>query len=423
MLNFRRAFHPLTWSSLIFILGFVSWFGAKNVFTEPLLRNTEALSRSMQENSCKADLLAFKNSGDERTCSRQVPSDILFPSNSERGPPLHLFFRVAVSEKSWSGAGRFLGWSKVDIALTTAHSLRVAIDNLGSAVTPPSLVHLTILYDGLQTDELALGAWMEVMKIVFSEFDGAGAGIGREGRPKVSLHHVAVEPQDTGNRGTNLLQFSLFRELPCASAPEGSGLEKDPIVYFVEDDYVHAPSALAELVDALTLTAIDGSNPPEYVMLYDHPDRSTFGVSDVGYGKTTVYGFTRHHWRTVPSCTMTFASRCSTVASALPLMEALAPRDQEIWHTLLWWTIAGIPLVERSARLVAPIPSLAIHATDKHFSFFGPPWHLWKGDSGDSGGLSFTTWCGLSTCLKDSILNLLKVRARESLALLKGGST
>jgi hypothetical protein len=187
-------------------------------------------------------------------------------------------------------------------------------------------------------------------------------------------------------------------------------------VYFVEDDYIHAPSALAELVDVLTLASLDGAPPPAFATLTDYPDRLTFGAADVGAGAVTVTGSTRRHWRTLPSTTMTFAARCSEVLRALPVMEAAAPHDQDMWHSLLWWRAAGAVLGQRSERLVGPMPSLAIHATDTYYSFFAPPLEVWGG--GGSGALALTSWCGLATCLRDSAVQLLAAHAPAALPLM-----
>lgn len=417
---YRLVLQPWAWGVSLFSYFLFFWLFHRPYGSTPsFFRSLDTLeyARKLQESMCRRDtesMAGVKNSGGG-ACGFPLShySSPLDNPNNERkplAPPLHLFFRVSVAEKSWSGAWRFMGWSKLDIAISAAYSLRVALETLiqgdDSALAPPSLVNITILYDGLQGKDKQLDAWINIMTAIFttaSEKRGSGS-------TEVYLSHVPVTLRDTGNRGTNLLQFALLRKLDCARGIT-TGLLSDPVVYFVEDDYIHAPTALIELLEALTIPAIDGSSPPHFAMLYDHPDRSTFGKGDVAYGATTVYGLTRHHWRTVPSSTMTFAARCTTLGSVLPIMEDYAPRDQEMWHRLLMWSFAGLPLAQSSIRLVAPVPSLAIHATEKHFSLFSPPQFR-------LGGLSLTSWCGLATCLKEGVLGLLRKHSSRYLEYL-----
>jgi len=397
-------------------------------------RATLSASRGLQELACQRDLDSLHAYTAEMHASvcglDNLPPAQRPPGYSKLlGPPLHIFLRVSTQERSWSGAGRFLGWTKAQTVLTTAYSLRVALDMLDSALAPPRSINLTVLYDGPQEDKARQKTWASAMGAIFQH----GKRAKSPAAIPLTLNHIPVAPADSGNRGTNLLQFRFAKESCLAGGPGGASSSggggggssgggtptpDEPLVYFVEDDYVHAPSALAEFVDLLTLVALDGSAPPEFATLTDYPDRLTFGVSDLGFGSASILGSMRRHWRTLPSTTMSFGARCSNLVRALPTMEAIAPHDQDMWHSLLWWRFLGLPLWQRGERLVGPMPSLAIHATDAFYSFYGPPLDKWGAKSRGGGEVAVTSWCGLATCLKEGAVEVLAAAAPASLALL-----
>ena len=497
MFTLRRFSHRhfSLWPLGILALALLCWHlgtGRRLAPWRGLQRSTAAAARALQGAACQHDadaLRAHVAAHHAPACALEnlppAPRGLVGGGGAGRavGPPLHIFLRVSAAERSWSGAGRFLGWGKAETALATAYSLRVALELLEGAQAPPRAVNVTILYDGLQEDRLRQKSWVAAMNAIF--LAGRPRGLGGGAAP--TLFHVAVPPGDSGNRGTNLLQFRLAREVACAPPPPqqqqqqqqqyhhhqasagaagagaggkapgaaapggaadaaagsgaaagaagaaaaaaaaaggaaGSGGEAlhdagDALVYFVEDDYIHAPSALAELVDVLTLPALDGAPPPAFATLTDYPDRLTFGAADLGAGAATITGSTRRHWRTLPSTTMSFAARCSELQRALPVMQAAAPHDQDMWHSLLWWRGLGVYLGQRSERLLGPMPSLAIHATDTFYSFYAPPLEAWGG--GGERRVTMASWCGLATCLRDSARQLLATHAPATLALMQ----
>jgi hypothetical protein len=139
----------------------------------------------------------------------------------------------------------------------------------------------------------------------------------------------------------------------------------------------------------------------------DHPDRLR-SAGDLARGATLVVGGSRHAWRSMPSTTMTFASRCADAARVLPTMEALAPDDFTIWPRLQWRRFAGLTLATLPEnQLFGPMPSLAIHGTSNDISIYGPA------------GTGFASWCGFADCLRDAALAVLAARAPAALEVIR----
>jgi hypothetical protein len=458
---------------LLFLFFFLCWLAAERP-PSALRAATVAASRSLEAAACARDRATRLSRSDrEGLCALAARPAQLRPFAGDGGggarpvgPPLQLLLRVSAGERSWSGAGRFLGWTKAHTALTTAYSLRMAIDSLEGAACAPRAVNVTVVYDGLQGDAPLLAAWQAALSAVFIGGRAAGSA------PAVTLNHVAVPLSETGNRGSNLLQFRVLRALcaaaAAAAAPAGAGGGGSvaaavmaagagasaspapparrraategggggappaagaavappptcapgaggPVAYLVEDDYIHAPSALAELLDVLTLPALDGAPPPRFATLLAHPDRELRGWGEAGGGAgVAVFGSTRRHWRHVPSTTMTFAGTCAALREALPALEELAPFDHPLWHRILQWRLVGLlPMGARDGvRLAAPLPSLAIHTTEE-VSFYGPPPDAWGGAKGAP--IAFGSWCGLAECLRDAALQHVGAHAGVAL--------
>ena len=273
----------------------------------------------------------------------------------------------------------------------------------------PSRVDITAIYDGLQGDAPRAAAWRAAVTELLT------GGWPRGAFPLV-LRHIAASDAGppVGNRATSLLQYRLFRELPCAAAAVAAPADAaaaaandvtHPRVYLVEDDYVHAPSALVEMLEVLALPWIDGSEPARFVTPFDHPDRLRSG--GLNAEAAFIRGGVRRSWRSQSSTTMTFAARCGDLARVLPTLEALAPDDFTIWPRLQWTRVAGVVVGTRAEnRLVGPTTSLAIHATSGDVPFYEPP------------GTGYSSWCALVLCLRDAALATVAARAPGAFAVL-----
>jgi len=139
--------------------------------------------------------------------------------------------------------------------------------------------------------------------------------------------------------------------------------DNDEIVYMVENDYLHKPDSkliLEECFEELN---------PEYVTLYDHPDK--YINSDKGGNPYVESGgeITRvvlsksSHWKYTNSTTMTFASRIRTLKE-----------DYSFIYTFIKGTYPDdfkmfIALREQKERvLLSPIPGFSTHGETKYLT-------------------------------------------------------
>ena len=369
-----------------------------------------------------------------RALERNMPrATELRVDNEVRCRSLRIFFRIAPKSASWSGAGRILGWRKEDVVLAALQGLRDALPPL--ALVGISSVNITVIIDGLNNDADLLVTWRDL--VLRSLFSG---GLHHTFRLAIRFFSIA-RGAFSGNRGTNLVQFGIARQdicfsmhehdrdsvsrhlgegakeaaaavaaarlfnpsnLPggwwtiasggdrdsrthqegheCESAKPGHSHPDDSLFYFVEDDYIHLPSALAELAQTLLLPWLDGSAPPDFLTLMDPPERLTRGREEADYGSVTVLGGSMRQWRTVQSSTMSFAGTCAKLRAVLPTLEREAPFDHSMW----------LGLRRRGFSLVGPVPALALHAV-------AAPDHSWY-------ALGELGWCGLVWCLRDKFV-------------------
>jgi hypothetical protein len=132
--------------------------------------------------------------------------------------------------------------------------------------------------------------------------------------------------------------------------------DKDCIVYFLENDYIHRPNA-----DKVLLEGFDIGG--DYVSLYDHADKyipSSRGgnklIEDDGGEFTKVYLSESCHWKLTNSATMTFASKVQNLKN-----------DEDILRR--WTNIGNYPrdfdmfmeLREKGKSLLSPIPGYSTH--------------------------------------------------------------
>ena len=375
----------------------------------PIDARTESAARSA-ELLCAADSVSASRSHEQsrQQCFGAALEEENVVRSGPAGAPLHIFLRVAAGERTHSGGRRFLGLRKTPLIMAMLASLRSALATLGGRGEPPasgipSRVDITVIYDGLQNDARREKAWHSAVEALL---------VGGWSSPfPLSLQHIAASASGAavGNRATNLLQYRLFRELPCAvmAAPQSAraSSNEDTRVYFVEDDYVHAPTALAEMLEVLALPWLDGSEAAHFVTPFDHPDRLRAG--GLNLETSTVKGGVRRAWRSQSSTTMTFACRCSDALRVLPTLEALAPDDFVIWPRLQWTRLAGVIIRERPEnRLMGPTASLALHATAGDVPYYAPP------------GTGHASWCAFVLCLRDAASAFLLARAPTAFAIL-----
>jgi hypothetical protein len=133
--------------------------------------------------------------------------------------------------------------------------------------------------------------------------------------------------------------------------------EEDPIIYCLEDDYVHRDGWTTILREGFSKTLLTQSLKLDYVTLYDHRDKYTYDImyrnlqSRIGISETV-------HWRTVPSTTNTWATRSQTFIEDCCVHISYKNQDNEKFLFL-----------GRQGRTIGScIPGYSTHAHPEHLS-------------------------------------------------------
>jgi hypothetical protein len=160
-------------------------------------------------------------------------------------------------------------------------------------------------------------------------------------------------------------------------------------VYFAEDDYLYKENAFSEMLEAFELLK------PDYITLYDHPDRYKGLITDSNR-KIKLYLGKNQHWRDCYSTCMTFGARAEVFNRDVEFMKLFTLGvdkkdnflkklvkmlinpflifcwDQNMWHFLtgskqFFWKFP-------KRKLISPITSLATHVSKNNEA----PFVNWK---------------------------------------------
>jgi len=165
-------------------------------------------------------------------------------------------------------------------------------------------------------------------------------------------------------------------------------LKDKDLVYFVEDDYIHANNAKAILLEGLAIA--------DYVSLYDHPDKyidkKDKGNPYVQFGGevTRVLLTDSVHWKETNSTTMTFATSAKTLREDVKLWKMFdvgLVNDFQLFehltHSKLQVTYSLYNSIKslfkkkklktelpecKKRRLATPIPAYSTHAEVNHLA-------------------------------------------------------
>ncbi len=172
---------------------------------------------------------------------------------------------------------------------------------------------------------------------------------------------VEVRETSNGNAGSFIycVEDAISHVATIDAASNVRFGDKEDIVYFVEDDYLHKchdyenpnhPKLLDTLKEGLSIA--------DYSTLYDHPDKY---MSQYEFGEfSKVLKTPSSHWKHSISTTMTFAAKVKTIKE-----------DLEIWKK---WTDGTHPrdhsafeeLASKGRNLSVAIPGLAVHTDLTH---------------------------------------------------------
>ncbi len=120
-------------------------------------------------------------------------------------------------------------------------------------------------------------------------------------------------------------------------------------IYFVEDDYLHAPDAARVMVE--------GAMRFDLLSLYDHLDRYTRS-DDRTTGKETVALTSSCHWRTAESTCHTWACSRTRWLTIRDVCRKHGPNDRSFFYEL----------IDMGIRLWTPIPGRATHCMKGYMS-------------------------------------------------------
>lgn len=161
------------------------------------------------------------------------------------------------------------------------------------------------------------------------------------------VEFVALE--DSGYNASCLASFSRARD------------DARELIYFVEDDYLHTPSAIPEMLEAHALFRDELGG--QEVALHPYDDPKNYWHIPFGHENCRVLYGTKRHWRTNTHTTNTCWIEAETLKRNWELFERLArysstPYGQEN-HIHEATTINKI--WREQISLFTPIPSLALH--------------------------------------------------------------
>ncbi len=139
------------------------------------------------------------------------------------------------------------------------------------------------------------------------------------------------------------------------------------ILYFVEDDYVHIPSAISEMIEAHELFTKNLSGGEVGLFPVDYPDRYT----PSGIAPARIVLSPCRHWRTVSHSTFTFLISRQALLTHWQYFEKVREHASDFVSedssvNLLW---------QHGVQLFSPIPSLAVHL---QFPENLPPFTDWQ---------------------------------------------
>jgi hypothetical protein len=144
-----------------------------------------------------------------------------------------------------------------------------------------------------------------------------------------NLHTIATfhfGSWDEGNIGT------FHNQLDLAVKDGGK-------VLLLEDDYFFLPGAEYIIENAL--------DKLEFLTPYDHPGYYT---EDIHNYKREIIVAGGHHWQTITSTTLTFATTSKALENVIETMKKYGWQDHNMWLE-----------ITKNHKLYSPIPSLATH--------------------------------------------------------------
>ena len=143
------------------------------------------------------------------------------------------------------------------------------------------------------------------------------------------------------NYGSSLLSYrDLLKHI------QNTKMEKNDLIYFVENDYLHLDNWVDKVIDLFS--CYESLN---YVSLYDHNDKYMPMYDNLA---SKIITSKTHHWRTTPSTCGTFI-----------ITRDMFDQDYDVWESAVGDHNTFMYLnQERQRYVLTPIPGLATHCME-----------------------------------------------------------
>lgn len=143
------------------------------------------------------------------------------------------------------------------------------------------------------------------------------------------------------NLGSSLLSYrDLLKHI------QNTKMDKNDLIYFVENDYLHLDNWVDKVIDLFS--CYESLN---YVSLYDHNDKYMPMYDNLA---SKIITSKTHHWRTTPSTCGTFI-----------ITRDMFDKDYDVWESAVGDHNTFMYLnQERQRYVLTPIPGLATHCME-----------------------------------------------------------
>ena len=170
---------------------------------------------------------------------------------------------------------------------------------------------------------------------------------------------------ELGNAGAHVFLLDKAKEL-----------EDDQVIYFCEDDYIHAGGAKFLLHEALG-EDLNGMTVADYATLYDHGDKYVNEGQNPfiknGGEDTTVVITKNSHWKYTNSTTMTFAAKAKTIKEDYDILKKYCTSNSKEGRTNSFEMFQELSK-DKGRKVVSSLPARSTHLCPygMHSPFF--PW-------------------------------------------------
>ncbi len=143
------------------------------------------------------------------------------------------------------------------------------------------------------------------------------------------------------NHGSSLLSYrDLLKHI------QNTKMDKNDLIYFVENDYLHLDNWVDKVIDLFS--CYESLN---YVSLYDHNDKYMPMYDNLA---SKIITSQTHHWRTTPSTCGTFI-----------ITRDMFDKDYDVWESAVGDHNTFMYLnQERQRYVLTPVPGLATHCME-----------------------------------------------------------